>query len=423
MLTLYPSRISGNVRIPASKSQTIRACLIALAARGVSVIRHPLYSGDTGSCFTALESLGCKVTHDMAGGCAVIDSSRLTEESDIVLDLGNSGTTTYLMYGILGTLGLGRITVTGDEQLCRRPIGALVSAYRDLGLEGECRTGCPPVRLSGRLTGGRTSIECPTSQYLSSLLLALPLAERDSEIEVPLLYEKPYVRMTLDWLDAQKIDYWISADLQNVRIRGGQQWHTFDRGVPADWSSAAFFLAAAALTGCRLTLQGLDASDSQGDKRMAGILEDMGCFVEYGTDSLTIQGPEKLCGGCYDINDIPDCLPILSVLGAVTDSPLTLTNVANARIKETDRIAVMAENLSLLGLKVEQAEDGLTVHPGKLKEGVTVPCRGDHRIIMAFSILSLVTDGGLTIDDESASAVTFPSFYSLLDSIKEDKRK
>ena len=166
------------------------------------------------------------------------------------------------------------MTLKGDEQLNRRPIGPLVEAYRDLGLEGGCTQGRPPVVITGTLEGGSTSIECPTSQYLSSLsiecptsqylsslLLSLPLARGDSEVDIPLLYEKPYVSMTLDWLDRQGIAYDMRDDLQHLRMHGGQHYHPFDETISGDFSSASFFLVAAAITGCTLTLKGLDMDD------------------------------------------------------------------------------------------------------------------------------------------------------------------
>ena len=191
-------------------------------------------------------------------------------------------------------------------------------------------------------------------------------------MDIPLLYEKPYVSMTLDWLDRQGIAYDMRDDLQHLRMHGGQHYHPFDETISGDFSSASFFLVAAAITGCTLTLKGLDMDDSQGDKGVIDILVAMGCSVECTDEGITVTGG--------------DALPALSVLGAVTDGPLTLTNVANARIKETDRIACMTRNLRLLGLVVDEMEDGLTVHPGPIDGGVTVPGYGDHRMIMAMAV-------------------------------------
>ena len=352
MKRLSPSPVGGSLWIPSSKSQTIRGLLIALAAHDRSVLENPLYSADTGSCMTLLEKVGCTLVRKEHS--ILVDSSRVDGRGKSVdIDTGNSGTTTYLAYGILGTLGYDSIRLHGDGQLNRRPIAPLAEAYADLGLEGRCTDGCPPVTITGHLKGGKTSIECPTSQWLSSLLLSLPLAEGDSIVDVPLLYEKPYVGMTLDWLDWQGISYTITDDMQHVEIPGGQSYHPFTRPIAGDWSSASFFLAAAAITGSRLTLHGLDKDDSQGDKAVVDILCDMGCTAVWNDGALTIEGPEKLRGGQWDINATPDALPILSVLACGASGPVRLYNVASARIKETDRISAMAGILTQLGLKVE----------------------------------------------------------------------
>ena len=417
MKRLNPSPVGGSLWIPSSKSQTIRGLLIALAAHDRSVLENPLYSADTESCMTLLEKVGCTLVRKEHS--ILVDSSRVDGRGKSVdIDTGNSGTTTYLAYGILGTLGYDSIRLHGDSQLNRRPIAPLAEAYADLGLEGRCTDGCPPVTITGHLKGGKTSIECPTSQWLSSLLLSLPLAEGDSIVDVPLLYEKPYVGMTLDWLDWQGISYTITDDMQHVEIPGGQSCHPFTRPIAGDWSSASFFLAAAAITGSRLTLHGLDKDDSQGDKAVVDILCDMGCTAVWNDGALTIEGPEKLRGGQWDINATPDALPILSVLACGADGPVRLYNVASARIKETDRISAMAGILTQLGLKVDEGSDYIEIQPGRLKEDLVLPGHGDHRIIMAEAILSLVCP--LTIDDERAAAVTFPTFFTLLESIRKE---
>lgn len=424
MITLHPSSIRGEVWIPSSKSQTIRALLIAFFSHGTSIIRNPLISADTRSCISVLETLGASIEY--RDNTLHVDSSSITisEDDEITLDCGNSGTTTYLLYGLLGTLPFRKIILTGDDQLRRRPVKPLVDAYNDLGMNASCTAeGTPPVEITGHLRGGRTSIECRTSQYLSSLLLSLPLADKDSVVDVPLLYEKPYVSMTLSWLDRQKIRYRISSDLQHLEVEGRQHYTAFDETITGDFSSASFFFTAAALTGCTLTLRGLDMNDSQGDKGVLDILSAMGCTVSHSENAITVKGPSRLKGGTFDINAMPDSLPTLSILGAVTDSPLHLTNVKNARIKETDRIACMSENLRQLGLKVDEEEDGMIIHPGPVKGGLTVSGYHDHRIIMAMAILSLIIEGGLTIDDEKAAQVTFPTFFTLLDSVKKEKDK
>lgn len=417
-----PSKVSGSLLVPSSKSQTIRALLVTLAARGVSRIFNPLDSADTKACVGALRTLGCRIT-PIEGGIEV-DSGDLTAspDSELTIDAMNSGTTAYLLMGLLGTIPHKTITLHGDSQLNRRPVGPLAAAYNDLGMEVTAENGLPPVVIRGMLKGGKTSIECRTSQYLSSLLLSLPLAENDSVVDVPLLYEKPYVGMTLRWLDSQGIKYSITEDLQHVEIPGRQSYRPFEAAVSGDFSSATFFLAAAALTGSELTLRGLDPNDGQGDARVLEILSELGCGIRQSEEGITIHGNLPLKGGVFDINDMPDSLPALSVLGCVCSEPLSLSNVANARIKETDRIARMAELLGMLGIRTEEAPDGLTIYPGKPKGGIEVPGHGDHRLVMAMAVLSLITEGGLEIAGADAAAVTFPTFFELFEKAKENTR-
>ncbi len=414
MITLHKKKAAGRITIPASKSQTIRAFLIATFSREKSVILNPLHSSDTAACIEACRELGAVITFNEDGSKAYVDATAL-DIKDRIIDINteNSGTTTYLIYGLLATLGAKRITLQGDEQLNKRPILPLVNAYRDLGVTAEIDGNTPPVALTGMLKGGHTSIECKTSQYLSSLLLALPLAENDSIVDCPLLFEKPYVRMTLDWLDRQHIEYTISDDLQHSEIKGGQVYHGGEFLVPGDFSSAAFFFAIAAVCGTTITVDGLDKNDSQGDKHFLDILEDMGCEVSWEGYSVTVKGPEQLKGINIDLNSMPDILPILSVVAARSRETTIIHNVAQARIKETDRISCMKENLQLLGADAEEREDGLIIHGKGSLRGGFVKGYGDHRIIMAMAVASLLCEKEMTIDDESACSVTFPAFFEL----------
>ncbi|MGN0906711.1 MAG: 3-phosphoshikimate 1-carboxyvinyltransferase, partial [Bullifex sp.] len=240
MIFLKKSKISGRVMIPSSKSQTIRALLIATFARSVSVIHNPLQSSDTEACLRACRALGAVITFSEDDTSCTVDSKNLDiSGKTLTIDTMNSGTTTYLLYGLLGTLGAESITLTGDEQLNRRPILPLVNAYRSLGMDAELEGACPPVTIHGKLKGGSCSIECRTSQYLSSLLLSLPLAEEDSTVDCPILFEKPYVRMTLQWLDRQGIEYTVSDDLQHVEIKGRQSYRGDEVTVTGDFSSAS----------------------------------------------------------------------------------------------------------------------------------------------------------------------------------------
>ncbi len=416
--TIFPvNNLSGEITIPASKSHTIRALLIAAMADKGSLIINPLDSADTRSCVDAVRIIGAKVKikDDRwivkgTGGKVIF--------SDNVIDVGNSGTTLALAAG-LAALGTEAVTFTGDDQIKLRPVGNLLNSLKDLGanvtLNGK--DGCPPFTIKGPLTGGKTSIECPTSQYLSSLLLCTPLINGNTEIEVPLLREQPYVEMTLRWMDEQFIAY-DNTDFEHFFIPGGQHYEAFAKQVPGDFSSATFFLCAAAITGSTLTLKGLDMNDSQGDKDVVHMLEKMGCSIETGSDYIKIEGhPLKGCE--LDLNNTPDALPALAVTACFAEGETRIFNVPQARMKETDRITVMKEELEKMGADIKELPDGLVI-----KGRATVTLKGtdlsghsDHRIIMALAVAALASRGETTIDDISAVSITFPNFFELLDQI------
>ncbi len=417
MLSLQPKKMQGTVKVPASKSQTIRAFLIASAAKGTSTIRHPLISSDTLSCIEAVKAMGANVEIDEENDIAYVTSDGFSRKEEVFIDAGNSGTTTYLLLPMAASLSV-PVTITGDEQLRRRPTAPLTEALRTLGAEAADDKGKPPVRVIGPLKGGHVSIECRTSQYLSGLLLASPLAAGKTVIDCPLLYEKPYVSLTLGWLDRQGIRYSISDDYLHSEIEGGQSYKPFDEYINGDFSSASFFFAAAAVSGTEVTVEGLDRKDPQGDKAILSILEAMGCTVTWHGNAVTVKGPEKLKGGEFDLNAIPDTLPVLTIAAAAADGDTHLMNVPQARIKETDRIRCMHENLTLMGVSAEEEEDGIIIHGNGRIHGASCKGYGDHRIIMSLAVASAAADSTVTIDDERAAAVTFPAFFNLLETIR-----
>lgn len=414
--TVYPARLSGKVQAPAGKSHTIRAILIASLAEGVSRIDHPLESEDTASCIAACRALGADIVETDRDALLVTGTGGIpatSSDANHPIDVGNSGTTLFLAMGT-AALGEGITHFTGDEQIRRRSAGNLLAALADLGataysLGGD---GFAPLAVGGGLTGGSTSIECPTSQYLSSLLLACPLAGADSEIHLPLLWERPYVDMTLWWLDRQGIRYERDG-YDRFRISGGQRYESFRTDVPGDYSSATFLFVGAAITGGTVTVTEIHPDDPQGDRAVLDMLETMGCTVSWPRPrSVTVTGPGygALRGGTFDLNATPDALPALAVAGAACDSPLHLTNVPQARQKETDRVAVMCEELSKLGIDTEEREDGLTVHPGSITGG-SVAGHDDHRVVMALAIAGLAATDAVHVDSAERAAVTFPGFF------------
>ncbi|MDR0473200.1 MAG: 3-phosphoshikimate 1-carboxyvinyltransferase, partial [Treponema sp.] len=254
-----------------------------------------------------------------------------------------------------------------------------------------------------------------------ALLIAAPLAPAGtvSEIEVPLLNERPYIEMTLSYLDAQGIPWKAGAGYSRFTIPGGAGWKPFSGAVPGDFSSAAFPAAAAAISGGKISVLGLDPNDSQGDKFFFDILAQMGCAVEWkkieGEWTLTLSRAGPLRGGVFDLNATPDLLPALVVCAVFAQGDTAIVNVAHARVKETDRIAVMAKGLAGLGIDCTEKPDGLVIHgigpAGKISGGL-VDSYGDHRVAMAFAALG--TACPVEIENADCAAVSYPGFLKLL---------
>ena len=410
ILTSEKSRLSGEVEIPASKSHTIRALALATLACGKSEISNPLDSADTRACVDTCRALGAAV--ETGEVWVVQGTSARPRASEGVIDVKNSGTTLYVALG-MAALADGWNVFTGDDQTRRRTAQNLIQALNELGARVESLrgNGCAPIRVQGPLRGGKAAIACPTSQYLTSLLICTPLAQGGSTIIVTQLNEEPYVRMTLDWLDMLGVKY-SHRDMREFTIPGGEVYPCFSQRIKGDFSSATFFLCAAAITGSDLALRGLDMNDSQGDKAVVGMLQKMGAEVEVRPLSVRIRGC-ALKGMDLDLNATPDALPALAVAGCFAEGTTRLLNVPQARIKETDRIRTMREAIVALGGKAEELPDGLVVHGGGLRGGKACG-HADHRVVMACAVAGLASDRPVEVDTAEAVSVTFPNFVELM---------
>ena len=409
------SRLKGTVSIPASKSHTIRAVAIASLADGKSLIRNPLDSSDTLAAVGCYRALGAEIdTSDPAMWKVRGVAGHVAAPKDPV-DVANSGTTLLVAMGSAALVEPGQtITFTGDAQTQSRPVGPLCNSLAELG--AKCVTvknnGKAPVKITGRLSGGKTAIAASTSQYLSSLLLCTPLASKDTLIDVTLLNEPGYARMTLDWLDRQHIEY-ENHDMRKFIVKGNQSYKAYEGTVAADFSSATFFLCAAALIGDEVTLLGLDFADSQPDKAAVEYLRAMGADIQVGADGITVKA-SQLHGTDIDMNKTPDALPAMAVTAAFAAGTTRLLNVPQARAKETDRIKCMAEELTKMGVAVEELPDGLVVHGGGKIRPAELNGRADHRIVMALSLAGMVLDKQCIIDTAEAISVTFPTYVKLM---------
>ena len=409
-LVVEPSTLAGTARVPGSKSHTIRALAIASMAKGVSQLRRPLDSLDTRACVGVCRGLGARV--ETAETWVVEGFGGQPTCPEDVLDVANSGTTLRVGLG-MAALGQDWAVFTGDEQVRSRPSGPLLEALEALGARAFSTrgNGRPPIVVRGPLRGGKAEVACPTSQYLSSLLLACPLAQDDSEIVVTELNERPYVEMTLAWLDSQGIRY-EREGFERFIIPGGQAYKPFEREIPGDYSSATFLFCAAAVTGSEIKVAGLDPDDTQGDKAVLDILAAMGAEVRWEADGVVVRGRE-LRGGDFDLNATPDALPALAATACFASGTTRLLNVPQARIKETDRIAVMHRELAKMGGRLEELPDGLVV-TGTALHGAAVDGHGDHRVVMALALAGLGARGRTEVAGAEAAAVTFPEFVPLL---------
>ncbi len=401
------SQVNGLIAVPGSKSHTIRAVAIATMADGTSYIRSPLISADTMAAVDAARSLGAEV--DMADGVwTVKGTGGKLKDSGKVIDMKNSGTSTRIFCG-LAALADFDVSFDGDKSLRARPMSNLLDALKPLGVVSESVDGKCPFKLKGPLKGGHTVVDGKSSQFLTALLFAAPLAENDCEIDVVNLNEVPYVRITMGWMERQGIKFEYTKDLSHFSIPGGQRYKAFDSVIPADFSTATFPLMAAAVTGGKVDIANLDFDDLQGDKEVFDYFEKMGTKITKLTDITSVDGASELKGIEIDMNHTPDALPAVAVAAAMSSGRTVLKNVAHARIKETDRIECMTRELRKMGANVEELPDGMVIDGSGLHGAVVDGC-DDHRIVMALTIAGMAADGETTVTTAEAAGVTYPEF-------------
>ena len=410
---INPSSAKGVVPIPASKSHTIRALFFAALADGRSRIINPLDSSDGRSALKAVQAMGAKV--EIKGDEWIVDGfGGKPKPVNDTIDVGNSGTTARFIIS-MAALADRPITITGDASTSSRPMEPLLDALKNLGATVTSTDGKLPVTVCGPIEGGETSVDGTTSQYLSSLLAHTPSALGDTVITCDHLNEKPYVDMTARWLDKLGIEYKRDG-YKKFEIKGHQNYPAFEERIASDFSSAAFFACLGAIPGNNVTLLGLDMDDSQGDKAIFSYLEKMGTKITYAQNSILVEG-DTLNGAMIDLNATPDALPAMAALAALAKGATHLVNVPQARIKETDRIAVMAGELSKMGIRCEEKPDGLTIHSGT-PQGARLKGHGDHRIVMSLAILASAAKGETTIDTAESVDVTFPGYADLFRSVE-----
>ncbi|MBU1004350.1 MAG: 3-phosphoshikimate 1-carboxyvinyltransferase [Nanoarchaeota archaeon] len=403
-------KLEGEITIPGSKSHTIRAVIIASLAEGISKIKNPLKSDDTMAAVNACTAFGAKINTDNESEWVISGFNHNPQKPEGVINMMNSGTSLRLISGVIAALCDFEIELDGDASLRARPMQPLLKSLNQLGAEAVSvsNNGYCPIKIKGKMIGGDTEVVGMSSQYISSLLIACPLLEEDTEIRVVKPNEIPYILITMKWLDEQGIKYEVSEDFTKFKVFGKQRYKSFEKSIPADWSSAAFPLVGAAIVPSNVLLKGLDINDVQGDKAIIDYLKKMDADVSIEGDGIRIKG--KALKGCeLDLNATPDALPALAVLGCFAEGTTVLFNVPQARIKETDRIKVMTEELERMGADIKERDEGLIIHKSELK-GNKVRGHSDHRIVMALSLAGMISTGKTEITTAESIGVTFPDY-------------
>jgi 3-phosphoshikimate 1-carboxyvinyltransferase len=418
------SRAKGTVKLPGSKSISNRTLLLAALATGVTEIRDLLVSDDTARMLEALEKLGVKLeklseTDWRVHGCGGDFPNKNAE-----LFLGNAGTAFRPLTAALALSG-GYYTLSGVPRMHERPIGDLVDALRQIGANIEYlgNEGFPPLRISPPSPIDGEGVTNPTikirgdvsSQFLTALLMALPLTKQVATIEVVgELISKPYIEITLNLIakfgvHIMRIGFWRFTTVGNSQYTSPDKIY-----VEGDASSASYFLAAGAIAG-NVKVEGVNKNSIQGDVQFAYYLKmHMGAVIEYGQNDIKASKPIssklKAIEG-LDCNKIPDAAMTFAVMALFAEGTTTLRNIASWRVKETDRIAAMATELRKVGAIVEEGADYIKITPpAKLVPNAVIDTYDDHRMAMCFSLVSL---GGvpITINDPKCVAKTFPNYF------------
>lgn len=422
-LLLNPiAKVDGEINLPGSKSLSNRALLLAALAQGTTTLTNLLDSDDIRHMLNALTKLGVNYQlSDDKTKCVVEGlggAFNTQDQGNIELFLGNAGTAMRPLCAAL-CLGEGEYTLTGEPRMFERPIGSLVDSLHQAGadityLKDE---NYPPLNIKGTgLKGGNISIDgSVSSQFLTAFLMAAPLAEQDTRIEiVGELVSKPYIKITLQIMKDFGVDVEnINDEYQAFVIKGGQTYQAAGNYlVEGDASSASYFLAAAAIKGGSIKVTGIGKKSVQGDIQFADALEAMGAKIEWGDDYIqSSKGTLKAID--MDMNHIPDAAMTIAVAALFAEGTTKITNVYNWRVKETDRLYAMATELRKVGAEVVEGHDFIEVTPPAQLKHAEIDTYDDHRMAMCFSLVAL-SDTAVTINDPKCTSKTFPDYFDKL---------
>jgi len=396
--------LKGSVSSPPSKSHTHRAIFLASMAKGESRVSNCLISDDTLSTLRAAESMGASA--ERRGDKIIISGGNLHAPKDTV-DAGNSGTTLRIFSGVVSMFDE-RVTITGDDSLRKRPMGPLLDALNHMGVECRSDNGKPPVEIRGGNKGGKVAINGGvSSQFITSLLITSPMLANDTEIIIEgKTVSEPYLDVTTHIMSLFGAN--VRKEKNVFKVEGGTGYAPYDYVVPADFSSAAFPLVAAALGG-EVTVKGLQMDDPQGDRVIIDILKNVGAHVSVGKDSVTVK-KGALKAQEMDIGKCPDLFPILAVLLSTAEGTSRLYGAPQLKFKESDRIKTTVDMLKAIGADAEGTDDGCIIRGKKRLTGGTVDNEGDHRIMMAAAVASLLCERPVIMDNAECCSVSYPEF-------------
>jgi 3-phosphoshikimate 1-carboxyvinyltransferase len=414
--------IGGRIRAPASKSSMQRATACALLAGGESVLRSPSRSADCLAALSVAAALGA-VVEDRGEAFAIrgAPEGALRDARARSLSCGESGLC-IRMFSPVAALYSGETELRAEGSLRGRRVDMVIAPLEALGAACSTEGGYPPVRLRGPLRGGRAAVDgSGSSQLLTGLLVALPLASGDSILEVRALASRGYVDLTLNTMRAFGVAAERDSDFRTFRVRGGGRYSPTDFAVEGDWSGAAFLLVAGALASAGgLEVEGLDTASAQPDRAVLEALVAAGASLEIGEKSLTVKRG-GLSAFSFDATDCPDLFPPLAALAAACEGVTELRGVGRLRGKESDRAAAITEEFASLGAPVEVSGDVMRIRGAGLARGGRLPggavdSRGDHRIAMAAAVASLACEAGVDIVGAECVAKSWPEFFEDLDS-------
>ncbi|MCL4409606.1 3-phosphoshikimate 1-carboxyvinyltransferase [Aliidiomarina haloalkalitolerans] len=428
-LTLdYRSGCQGEVFLPGSKSIANRALLLSALAEGTTVLENMLDSNDTQHMRAALRALGIEVIDRVStqeggartetvvvGGGGLFNAPTTSNEQPLALFLGNAGTAMRPLTAALAA-SQGEFLLHGEPRMHERPIGPLIDALRQLGAEIDYpeQDGYPPLQIHGRaLTGGQVRIDGSlSSQFISALLMVLPLLPQRSEVVLTgTIVSAPYIALTVAMMRhfGAQVEW---PEPHRFVIAGGQVYRSPQQyWIEGDASSASYFLAAAAIAGGTITVHGVGTESLQGDKEFAKVLAQMGAEVDYQPRSIAVsRGVQPLRGGDFDLNEIPDAAMTIATTALFAKGPTAIRNIYNWRLKETDRLHAMATELQKVGAEITELEDAIIITPPLEIQHAEIATYDDHRMAMCFALLAF-TPAGVTILDPDCCRKTYPHFF------------